>query len=332
MADIARLANVSISTVSRALNNNPRLSAQTRQRVNELAKSLNYSINAGAQLMRGKRLPTVSVVFPYQPTRRRHFQDPFFMALIGSIGDALIDAHHSMLIVGVDNSELDLLTQSYETGQSIGIIMLGQEDHHQRLNELAVRGVPLVVWGARLPDQAYCSVGSDNVMGGRQATAHLLATGARRIAFFGDRRLPEFGHRYDGYLLAHQAIGLQPDPALYCPVPLDAAEVRREVARLLAENMAFDGIVCCADRMALNAVAALRQQGLQVPVDVQVVGYDDVSLAADAHPPLTTVRQAIQVAGQALVDLLFAKLRGDPAASLVMPTTLVLRESTRGGP
>ena len=143
--------------------------------------------------LRGKPLRTVAVAFPYHPEQRQHFKDPFFLATLGSIGDALIDSGHSMLIVGVQSDRSEMLTQPHETGQAIGTIILGQENNHRRFNELALRDMPFVVWGARLQDQLYCTVGSDNVMGGRQATEHLLACGARRIAFFGDSSLAEIG-------------------------------------------------------------------------------------------------------------------------------------------
>ncbi|MFM2059413.1 MAG: hypothetical protein RLY71_3798 [Pseudomonadota bacterium] len=331
MADIARLANVSISTVSRALSNHPRLSEDTRNRINELARSLNYSINAGAQILRGKPLRTVAVAFPYHPEQRQHFKDPFFMALIGAIGDALIDSGHSMLVVGVDAERIELLTQTHETGQAIGTIMLGQDQHHGYLNELAVRGLPFVVWGARLPDQLYCTVGSDNVMGGRQATAHLLRTGARRIAFFGDRRMPEFGQRHAGHVQVLREAGIEPDERLARAVPFAADAIHAEVETLLRERIAFDAVFACGDVMAMTVVTALRERGLRVPEDVQVVGFDDLSLAATTYPALTTVRQSIEAAGKALVALLLARLAGEAIQSVVMPTELIVRASSRGG-
>jgi DNA-binding LacI/PurR family transcriptional regulator len=329
MADIARLANVSISTVSRALSNHPRLSEETRNRINELARSLNYSINAGAQILRGKPLRTVAVAFPYHPEQRQHFKDPFFMALIGSIGDALIDSGHSMLVVGVEAGRIELLTQTHETGQAIGTIMLGQDQHHAYLNELAVRGLPFVVWGARLPDQLYCTVGSDNVMGGRQATEHLLRTGARRIAFFGDRSLPEFGQRYSGHLQALQQAGITPDERLYRPVSFAADAIRADIEALLREQVGFDAVFACGDILAMTAMATLRAHAVRVPEDVQVVGFDDISLAANTYPALSTVRQSIEVAGKTLVSLLLQRLAGHGIESVVMPTELVVRGSSR---
>lgn len=330
MTDIARLANVSVSTVSRALAGNPRLSPDTRERIQELARSLNYQVDAGAQMLRGKRQPTVAVAFPYHPQQRRHFKDPFFLALVGSIGDALVDSGHRMLVVAVEADVFETVTQAYETRQAIGTILLGQEGYHARINEIAVRGLPLVVWGARLKDQLYCSVGSDNQLGGLQATQHLFEAGAGRILFVGDPALPELGQRFEGYLQAHRVRGVEPDPRLCRGMAFDEAEVRRELNRLLDEPVPFDAVFACSDVMALAALSVLKARGLRVPEDVQVVGFDDIGLAAHASPALTSVHQEIEAAGRALVERLFAQIDGRVVEPLVLPTTLVVRESTRG--
>lgn len=329
MADIARMANVSISTVSRALSDHPRLSAETKRRIHELAASLHYSVDAGAQMMRGKQPPTVAVAFPYHPAERHHFKDPFFLAQIGAIGDALIDSGHNMLIEAVASDDFDRVTKPYETRQCIGTILLGQEHYHDRINALAVRGIPFVTWGARLKDQLYCSVGSDNVLGGRLATEHLLACGARRILFLGDPTLPEVGQRHEGWLQAQRVRGLEPDAAATRPVPFTPQAARAEIERVLDAGPAFDAVFAASDRLAIATMSTLREHGRRVPDDVQVVGFDDIALAAEAHPALTTVRQDLDAAGKALVERLLAKLAGADVEPLVLPPQLVVRASTR---
>ena len=329
MADIARLAGVSVSTVSRALAGSPLINAETRERIGELARSLDYSINAGAQALRLKQVRTVSVVVPYDPQTRQHLSDPFFLSLIGGIADALTERGHDMLLSRVDAGRLDLAAQAWRNGRALGVVLIGQWHHHDQLNAMAVQGLPFVVWGAQLPGQLYASVGSDNREGGRLATAHLLAGGARRVAFLGDPDLPEFGQRHQGYLLAHEAAGVAVDRKLTRPVPLTSDAIEDAVTQLCRSRQPLDAVFAASDLMAMTAISALRRLGRRVPEDVRVVGYDDIALAAYFHPPLSTVRQPVDQAGQALVGSLLSVLDGARPSRVLLGTQLIVRDSSR---
>ncbi len=327
MTDIARLAGVSVSTVSRALNGSTLINAETRERIGQLARSLNYSINLGAQNLRLQKNQTIAVVVPYDAQARQHISDPFFLSIVGAIADALTDRGYDMLLSRVDAERLDSAATLYDSGKAIGLIIIGQWRHHDQLNDMAARKVPVVVWGGQLPQQLYCSVGGDNVAGGLQATRHLLQRGCRRIAFVGDARLPEVDLRHQGYRQALAEAGSQPDPALVLPVPFEIIAARAAMDQLCASGTSFDGVFACSDLLALQAVQALRAAGRQVPADVAVVGYDDMPLATYSDPPLTTVHQPVALAGVELVDALLTLLRGERAAPRVLPVHLVLRDS-----
>jgi DNA-binding LacI/PurR family transcriptional regulator len=328
MDDIARLAGVSVSTVSRALSQSPLVSEKTRTRIAELAKSLKYSVNVGAQNLRRGQNRTVAVVIPYDSRSRQHVSDPFFIGMLGSIADALTLQGYDMLVSRIDAERLDLAAQYCDSGRAVGVIVIGQWGHHDQLNELASRHLPLVVWGAELPKQLYCTVGSDNVEGGSLATGHLLKTGRRRIAFFGDTQMPEVAQRFEGYERAHRELGVPMSPELMMKVPFVAVAARDAVTSLMARKAKFDAIFACSDLLAITAIGALRDEGLSVPNDIAVVGYDDVDMASYCHPALTTIHQSIEVAGRALVDALMAIQRGDEALPNHLPTRLVVRAST----
>ncbi len=327
MADIARLAGVSVATVSRALNGSPLVNAETRERIGELARSLNYSINLGAQNLRLQKNQTIAVVVPYDAQSRQHISDPFFLSIVGAIADALTDKGYDMLLSRVDAERLDSAASLYDGGKAIGVIVIGQWRHHDQLNQLAARKVPLVVWGGQLPLQLYCSVGGDNVAGGLQATQHLLAQRRRRIAFVGDAQLPEVALRRQGYRQALQHAGIEPDPRLELPVPFEIIAARAALDRLCKSRTRFDGVVACSDLLALQAVQAVRAHGQTVPGDVAVVGYDDMPVATYSDPPLTTVHQPVALAGAELVDALLAMLRGDAVPPRTLPVHLVVRAS-----
>ncbi len=330
MADVARLAGVSTATVSRALNDSPLINAETRSRITALARSLNYSINAGAQNLRLGQNRTVALVVPLDSSTRQHLSDPFFLAMVGSIADALTGLGFDMLLSRVDAEQLDSAAHLYDAGRVIGIILIGQWRHHDQLNALAVRRVPIVVWGAQLPQQLYSTVGGDNVRGGQLATEHLLTLGRRDIAFFGDTDLPEVAQRFAGYQQALRDAGIKSSAALCAKVPFVPDRAAHAVYAMQQKNIHFDAVFACSDLLAMAAIGALRRSGKRVPEEVAVVGYDDVHLAEHFSPALSTIRQPIGDAGKALVDTLLALIDGERPAPIQLSTTLVVRASSRG--
>lgn len=327
MEDIARLAGVAKSTVSRALAGSELVNPETRDRIIELARSLNYSVNVGAQNLRLQQNKTVAVVVPYDPGTRQHLSDPFFLSLIGSIADALTEKGYDMLLSRVNADHLDFASHAVESGRAMGVILIGQWHHHDQLNGMFVRGIPFVVWGAQLQNQLYCTVGSDNVQGGYMATKHLIARGSRQIAFVGDPELPEIQQRYEGYLLAHKEAGLSPEASLLAPSPFVTSSIQSDVKELLNTCPAMDGLFAASDLAAMAAIGVLLHHGKSVPDDIPVVGYDDIQNAAFFHPSLTTIRQPIEAAGIALIENLLKVANGERPDSQQLITELITRES-----
>jgi DNA-binding LacI/PurR family transcriptional regulator len=328
MEDIAQLAGVSISTVSRALKHSSLVNAETRERIETLARSLKYSVNVGASNLRLRRNRTVAVVLPFDAVTRQSVSDPFFVILMGSLADALTVRGYDMLVSRIDAERLTLAGDISASGRAIGVIMIGQWHHHDQLNELAERHAPLVVWGAQLQQQLYCTVGGDNISGGTLATDHLIAQGRRRIAFFGDVELPEIGHRFEGYnraLLQHQ---LAAAPELVHRTPFIEGSAAAAVAKLVRKKIRFDAVFTASDLLAIETIGALRRHGLRVPDDIAVVGYDDIAVARHYHPSLTTIRQPVLTGGKALVDALLDLVDGRRPKSQMLPTELIIRESS----
>lgn len=332
MADIARLAGVSTATVSRALSHSPLVNPETRERILELARSLRYAVNVGAQNLRMKQNRTVSVLIPFERASRQHLSDPFLLAMLGSLADALTEQGYEMLFSRISTDEFEAASAPFDSGRVIGMIIIGQWGRHQQLNAMAARHVPMVVWGAQLPNQLYCCIGSDNVQGGLAATGHLLALGRRRIAFVGDIALPEPQQRYQGYCAALARHQLQPDPQLQVSVPFLPEGGAQAVAELARRGLAYDAIFACSDLLAMTAIDALRERALSVPEQVAVVGYDDIAQAALFHPRISSVRQSTDAAGQAMVEALLALVNGTAASSLQLPTDLVVRSSSSAAP
>ena len=181
-----------------------------------------------------------------------------------------------------------------------------------------------MVWGAQLPGQKYCSIGSDNFLGGRRATLHLARLGRKKIVFLGETH-PEATQRREGYLDALRESGLEPEPSLVLPVDFELESADAAVSRLLRRGATFDAIFASSDLIALGAIRALQRAGIKVPEDVSVVGYDDMLLSRLSTPALSTIKQDTSKAGRLLVSRILDQ-DGDHGPE-TLPTDLIVRES-----
>ena len=331
MADIARIANVSVSTVSRALAGSTLVNDSTRQRIVELAKSMRFSVNVGAQNLRKGNSRTIAVVLPRSDADIQPVSDPFFITLLGAIADTLTSRGYDMLLTRVDEEKIDEIDGIVSSGRALGVIVIGQWLHHFALASLARRGTPIAVWGAALPGSSYFTVGSDNRLGGRLATEHLLAQGRSKIMFLGDTRLPEVALRFEGYRDALIGEGHRVTPGLTAAVPFEAVAARRSLSDLIAHTSDFDALFAASDVIAITAISLLAAHGRRVPEDVAVVGYDDLPLASLVHPSLSSVRQPMTEASEALVDGVLAARAGAAVTTVLLQTQLVARESSAVG-
>lgn len=327
MADIARLAGVSESTVSRALADNPVVSARTRALVQKIAADAGYHVNPVARRLRAGRTGIVSVAVPLMHERAQALYDPFLMTLLALIAEELAERGYSMLLSKVARQRDGWIDSLPHGGQADGVILIGQSLEHETIDAAARRGLTLVAWGEQIPGQAYPSVGCDNRLGGELATRHLVEHGRRRIAFLGDERTPEVGSRHQGYRAVLAEHGLEASRVLHARSGFGLDAASRSVKAMLAKGARPDGIVAASDVIALGAIRALSEASLRVPQDVSVTGFDDISLAAYSHPSLTTIRQDLPQGARLLVDKILALSAGANVASTVIPPQLVVRES-----
>jgi DNA-binding LacI/PurR family transcriptional regulator len=180
-----------------------------------------------------------------------------------------------------------------------------------------------------LPEQLYCSVGSDNFGGGLQATSHLIQQGRRRIAFIGDYNSGEAKLRFEGYCQALKNHGLQVNPDLFIQSPYTPVEAQAAMHAFCDRGIAIDALFAASDLVAINAMGVLNARGLKVPEDIAVVGYDDVDASRHSFPPLTTIRQPLNLAARALLECLQEVMRGGQPASRQLNSELLVRASTQ---
>ncbi len=329
--DIAYLAGVSQPTVSRALRGSPKVSAETRRRIETIAQQLNYKVDKNASNLRSQHSNTLALLLFEDPTPDDSLINPFFLAMLGSITRACARRGYDLL-VSFQQLSGNWHVDFEDSRKADGIILLGYgdyEDYRSRLDQLVRQGTHFVRWGAVLEGQPGLSIGCDNFRGGYQAAQHLINLGRRKIAFLGtaSSHYPEFLERYRGCMAALETVGVTASSALQVDAITLEAAGHAAACELLARGAAFDAIVAASDLIAIGAQRALQEHQINVPGDVSVVGFDDIPAASLASPPLTTVMQDTRVAGEMLVDNLLRLVHKEPIRETVLPTRLIVRRS-----
>jgi DNA-binding LacI/PurR family transcriptional regulator len=329
--DIAFQAGVSQPTVSRALRGSPRVSEETRRRVLAVAEQLNYRVDKNASNLRFQHSNTLALLIFEDPTSDDSAINPFFVSMLGSITRACAQRGYDLL-VSFQQLAGDWHQEYEDSHKADGLILLGYGDYllyRERLERLTEQGTHFVRWGAVQPGQPGLSIGSDNLQGGYEAARHLLGLGRRRLAFLGgvSGGCPEFLDRYRGMQRALMEAGIAASAALQVDAISTEQAGYAAVGELLAREVAFDAIVGASDLIALGAMRALQDCQVAVPVDVAVVGFDDIPAAGLANPPLTTIAQNTRLAGEVLVETLLRRIRDEPAEARMLPARLVVRRS-----
>lgn len=334
--DIAYKAGVSQATVSRALRGSPLVSSETRRRIQAIAKELNYKVDKNASALRRQHSETIALLLFEDPTSDDSLINPFFLSMLGSITRACARRGYDLLVSFQQLSD-DWHADFQDSHKADGIIMLGYGDYTEvlpKLQRLVDQGTHCVRWGAIVEGQPDVSIGCDNVQGGHAITQHLLSLGRRNIAFIGDvsAGAPEFADRYRGHAQALAEVGLAANPAWQITARDSTEIVGADAAReLLLRDAPIDAIFAASDLLAIGAMRALLDEGVRVPIDIAVVGFDDIPMAAFASPPLTTVAQDSKRAGELLVDTLIRQIQGQPTASQMLPARVVVRRSCGSG-
>jgi DNA-binding LacI/PurR family transcriptional regulator len=330
LADVARLAGVSKSTVSRALSDSPLIAAETRERIRAIAREHDFQLNVAARQLSLKQSRTVALA-TYEYKSENGLPDAFMLEIISGISTGLHANGYDLLVVNIDPNDTGWARRYFESGRVDGFILLSATCTPQHLTALRDLAAPFAVWGIP-PGKpgGYCSVAGDSMAGGRIATEHLLRSGRRHIAFLGGpARDSEVQERHRGYEAAIRGAGLDTDPELVAHASWSDPEVSggEAMRQLLARAPGIDGVFANSDLLAFAAMQELRSRGARIPEDVAVVGYDDVAVARHSDPPLTTVRQNGPLAGRLLAENLIQHITTGAVTSVTIPAELVVRES-----
>jgi len=334
LKDVAARAGVSFKTVSNVINNRmTEVSPDTQERVRDAIEALHYRPNIAARHLRRGRANVLALVIP-------DLDNPYFTAISGAVISAAAAAGYTVLLDptrGNRDNEL-LISRGLSPHLLDGIILNPLSLDVEDIESDRVP-VPIVLLGERLIGAPRDHVVMDNVAAARLATMHLLGLGRRRIAVLSAPKdeqdaMPTL--RVQGYRTALAEAGVPIDPSLLDPVPPDAyrrVDGMQAIRRVLASGRPFDAVLCMNDMMALGAMAVLREEGVRIPDDIAVVGFDDIEEGRYATPPLTTIAPDKEEIGRLVVSLLRGRIEGTrtgPPGRFEPPYQLVVRESTVG--
>ena len=330
LEEIAKLAGVSRSTVSRVVNDQPNVREPVRERVWQVIRETGYQPHAAARSLVTRRTRIVAVIIPEAVTTL--FTDPFFAHLLCGITQTCNSQGYQLMLSlfnGPAGPE-EMYRRVVGGGHLDGMVVASTRVDDPLIDRLLDDRVPFVMVG-RHPDERVCYVDVDNVAGARMAVDHLARLGHRRIGTItGPLNMPSAADRLEGYRQAMQAHRLPVDDDLIVEGDFTEASGMAAARRLL--SLPVTAIFAASDIMAVGALKVIRETDLQVPRDVALVGFDDLPIAAALQPALTTVRQPIEQMGSMAASLLLSLLEGPPegrppAQRLVLPAKLVVRES-----
>jgi LacI family transcriptional regulator len=326
IAEVARRARVSKATVSRVLNNKGDVDAGTAIRVREVIAATGYTPSARAVGLAKGRAQTVGMLVP-------SLTWPWMGDVLQGVADVL-EARGYGLLLNTMNRGGDSLTQfarHVSANAFDGLLLIEPPDTLSYITRLHENGLPVVMIDDRGHHPGFPSVATSNVEGASDAAAHLLGTGRRRLAMITGPA--EFGctrDRIDGFRTVLDAAGVEFDRRLQVEGDFTRAGGVDALRRMLAAGAEFDAVFAHNDLTAVGVLDALRAAGRTVPDDVAVVGFDDIPVAAHTQPALTTVRQPSREMGEKAASMLLSHLAGEtlPEEPLIVPTSLVIREST----
>ncbi|AFL50848.1 LacI family repressor for deo operon, udp, cdd, tsx, nupC, and nupG [Sinorhizobium fredii] len=326
--DIAQKAGVSVATVSRALSDSALVTAETRQRIHDLARELNYRPNVSARNLRTRKSMAVLLVV-------RDVGNPFYLDILKGVEATAREAGYAVLMGNTENDPVreieyfNMLRDGHADGM---ILMTGKLPPASGDRAGASNHLPVVVALEMIEGSGLPHVQVDNVGAARGAVAHLIGLGHRRIAHIsGPVPEPMSVYRREGYRLAMREAGLE-IPAGYEVRGNFLLESGQECCRaLFALPEPPSALFVANDEMAYGAAHELRRMGRDVPGEVSVVGFDDLYLSKAFYPPLTTVSQPRAEIGRTAMGLLLSILSGgsvEGGEPIVLPTALNIRGST----
>lgn len=321
--EVARLAKVSIATVSRVVNNSKPVNAETRLRVERAIAATGYRVNAAGRSLAMAQSHLLVVLVP-------DFANPFYAQILQGAEAVTRPAGYRLLLTDATSSDAAHQTalDALYNRLADGVINLAHLDDDPALHA-TLRDLPWVNCSEFVPESGLPYVSIDHRQAAVDAVQFLLNRGHRRIGLIAADETYRWARlRHEGYEHAMQRAGIEPDPQLVrVALSLEYEAGAQAVGGLLALLQPPTAVFAVSDTLAIGTIKALRRAGRRVPEDIAVVGFDDLPLSAVFEPSLTTVSQPMRDLGAQAAQILLARLAGERLASRILPHQLVVRES-----
>ncbi len=328
LKDIATRLGLSVATVSRALQDNPAISQQTRQLVMETAQEMHYSKNFIANSLRSGQLPVIGVIIPHGVTL-------FYSSVLDGIEEEADKAGYAVISMNSRES-VEREQHNLENMQNLhvaGIIasVTQETDSFEHFAALADEHIPTVFVARDIPDKQFSSVTADSAEAAYRATCHLIEQSCQRIAILcGPARLKMVQERKHGYIeaLHDNRRQVQSDYVVYSDIDIASAIDATHTLLDLPERP--DGIIALNDTLLFAAMKAVKIRGFRIPDDVALIGFSDVEYVEDVSPTLSTIEDQSHLMGQTACQLLLDQIRGqEQPIHRIIPTIQKIRESSR---
>lgn len=340
LAELAQAAGVNKSTASRALRGDSVIASTTRERIQQLARELEYEPNASARRLNSARTDLIAFS-AHAPSRRVGDNDPFVVELLHAVMDEAAANELDVFVCRPKPGTAELATYRRIVGghHADGFILMDVRPDDARLPYLCAQRFPHVLFGRSALELGeantypYPWIEVDNRIGAQKGAEHLIGLGHTRIAFLGCGDTFTFEvDRRKGYQDALTAAGIPSDPGLCTPVGATQDDGYRLTHDLLAAERPPTAIFAVSDVLAVGAMRALQDAGIHIGRDFPVMGFDGLGLGEYVQPQLTTIQQPIRQVGRLLVKLLLdAQQQKSPPEHIFLPPELIVRSSTIGG-
>lgn len=324
--DIAKIAGVSQSTVSKVLNDRPDISAETKIKILEITKKYQFTPHAFGKALKKKTSENIGVLFCRDLYSIS--SNPFYSRVLEGIEAELAINNFSLLLQIITESTKDELPKMVRERRIDGLIMVGTfKDNY--INRILEETIKVIFIDPKKSLEDRCQILIDNEQGAYQATKYLIDHGHKRIGFIsGDLSRLSFQQRYNGYVKALEYGNISLDKEL---IQTGGLENGYDHVKYLLENKKITAIFSANDINAIYGYTAINEMNLKIPDDVSVVGFDDIDLAKMSAPPLTTIRVYKEELGSIAVRTLLELIRGNvnKAITTIIPTKLIERNSVK---